>query len=45
MKRAQLDEPAAYRRLQQLASERNQKMIDVANTILTADQAFNPLGS
>lgn len=44
MKRAKLDEADAYRRLQQLASQKNQKMIEVAQTILTAESAFNPTG-
>jgi response regulator NasT len=40
MKRANLDEPAAFRRLQLLSSQRNVKMIDVARTLVDAEQAF-----
>ena len=40
MKRANLDESAAFRRLQRLASERNLKLIQIAGSIVTADDAF-----
>jgi response regulator NasT len=40
MKRAGLDEPSAFRRLQKLASDRNQKLVEIAQTILTAEEAF-----
>ena len=40
MKRTGLDEEAAFRRLQKLASEKNLKLAEVARTILTADEAF-----
>ncbi len=40
MKHAQLDESAAFRRLQRLANEKNMKLIDIANSIVTAAQAF-----
>lgn len=40
MKRANLDEPAAFRRLQLLSSQRNAKMIDVARSLVDAEQAF-----
>jgi response regulator NasT len=40
MRRAKLDESAAFRRLQRLASERNQKLIQIASSIVTADEAF-----
>lgn len=40
MKRAGLPEAEAFHRLQQLASERNCKMIEVAQTLLDAEQAF-----
>jgi response regulator NasT len=40
MRRASLDESAAFRRLQRLASERNQKLIQIAASIVTADEAF-----
>jgi response regulator NasT len=40
MKRAQLDEQDAFRRLQKTASERNLKLIEAARMIVTADEAF-----
>jgi len=40
MKRLQLDEQDAFRRLQKLASEKNLKLITVARAIVTADDAF-----
>ena len=40
MKRADLDEQTAFRRLQKLACDKNQKMIEIAKTIVTAEQAF-----
>jgi AmiR/NasT family two-component response regulator len=40
MKRSGLDEPSAFRRLQKLASEKNLKLVELARTILTADEAF-----
>jgi AmiR/NasT family two-component response regulator len=42
MKKAGLDEPAAFRRLQKLASDKNRKLIDIAQTILTAEEALEP---
>jgi response regulator NasT len=42
MKRASLDEHEAFRRLQKMASERNRKLADIANMIITADEAFQP---
>jgi response regulator NasT len=42
MKRAGLDEQAAFQRLQRLASDRNQKMAEIARTILFASEAFEP---
>lgn len=42
MKRTGMDENAAFRRLQKLASERNRKLADIAAIILTADEAFQP---
>ena len=41
MKRAKIDEPEAYRRLQKLASERNIRMAEIARMILMAEEAFN----
>lgn len=40
MKRAMLDEQEAFRRLQKLACEKNRKMIDIAQSILTAEEAL-----
>jgi response regulator NasT len=40
MKKAGLDEQGAFRRLQKLASERNRKLIEIAQMILTADEAL-----
>ncbi len=40
MRRTSLDESAAFRRLQKMASERNQKLIQIASSIVTADEAF-----
>src|SRR5262249_47428478 len=44
MKKAGLDEHDAFRRLQKLASDKNRKLIDIAQTILTAEEAMNPPG-
>lgn len=44
MKKAGLDEHDAFRRLQKLASDKNKKLIEIAHTILTADEAFGPPG-
>jgi AmiR/NasT family two-component response regulator len=40
MKKTGLDEPAAFRRLQKLASEKNLKLVEIARMIVTADEAF-----
>jgi response regulator NasT len=40
MKFAALDETEAYRRLQEMASVQNRKLVEVAQTILTAGEAF-----
>jgi response regulator NasT len=40
MKRAGLDEPEAFRRLQKLSSEKNQKMVEIARMIVTAEEAM-----
>ena len=42
MKKTGLDENDAFRRLQKLASDKNRKLIDIAQTILTAEEAFEP---
>jgi two-component system, response regulator PdtaR len=43
MKKAGLDEHEAFRRLQRLASDRNRKLVEVAQMILTAEEAFQPV--
>ena len=40
MKRAELDEQDAFRRLQKLSSDKNQKMVEIARMIVTADEAM-----
>ena len=44
MKKAGLDEHDAFRRLQKLASEKNRKLIEIAQSILTAEEALNVSG-
>ena len=45
MKKVQLDEHDAFRRLQKLASEKNLKLVEIARIILTAEEAFeSPTG-
>ena len=45
MKKAGLDEQAAFQRLQRLASDRNQKMVEIARMILFASEASEPPAS
>lgn len=40
MKKANLSEPDAFRRLQKLASDKNRKLVDIANMIVTAEEAL-----
>lgn len=40
MKKTNLDEHEAFRRLQKLASDKNKKLIEIAQMILTAEEAF-----
>jgi response regulator NasT len=40
MKRASLPEADAYHRLQKLASDKNQKLVEIARSIVTAEEAF-----
>jgi AmiR/NasT family two-component response regulator len=40
MKKANLDEHEAFRRLQKLASDKNKKLIEIARIILTAEEAY-----
>ena len=42
MKRARIDEPEAFRRLQKLASDKNKKLVEIAQIILVAEEAFAP---
>jgi response regulator NasT len=44
MKKANLDEHDAFRRLQKLASDKNRKLVDIAQMILTAEEAFGSAG-
>jgi two-component system, response regulator PdtaR len=41
MKHLSIDEPEAFRRLQRLASDKNKKLIEIAETIVTAAEALN----
>jgi two-component system, response regulator PdtaR len=45
MKNVGLDEQEAFRRLQKLAMDSNRKLVEVAQMVLTADEAFKPKGS
>lgn len=42
MKRTQLDEQEAFRRLQKLASEKSRKLVDIAQMVLVAEEAVQP---
>jgi response regulator NasT len=44
MKKAGLDEHDAFRRLQKLASDKNKKLVEIAQMILTAEEAFGSSG-
>src|SRR5262249_21206580 len=44
MKRARIDEPEAFRRLQRLARDKNKKLVEIAQIILLAEEAFAPVG-
>jgi response regulator NasT len=41
MKRSGMDEPEAFRKLQQLASSKSKKLAEVAQIIVTAEQAYS----
>ena len=41
MKKAELDEADAFRRLQKLASDQNRKLVEIARMLLTAEEAFS----
>ena len=45
MRKAGLDEADAFRRLQKLASDKNQKLVAIARMILTAEEAYGAPGS
>jgi len=40
MKRTRLDEAEAFRRLQKLARDKNQKLVEIAKILVTAEEAF-----
>ena len=40
MKRGGLDEAAAFRNLQKLARDKNRKLVQIAEMIITAEEAF-----
>jgi two-component system, response regulator PdtaR len=40
MKATGLDEPSAFRRLQEMAQKSNRKLVEIAEMIVTADEAF-----
>ena len=42
MKQAALTESDAFSRLQRLSNEKNRKLVEIAQSILTADEAFAP---
>ena len=44
MKRGQMDEQEAFRRLQKLASEKSRKLVEIAQMILIAEEAVVPPG-
>jgi response regulator NasT len=44
MKKTGLDENDAFRRLQKLASERNRKLVEIAQILLTAEEAYGSAG-
>jgi len=45
MKQAGLDEEEAFRRLRKVARDRNQKLVEVARIILTAEDGLQPPGA
>ncbi len=44
MKKSGLDEPGAFHRLQKMARDHNQKLAVMARMILSAEEAFRPIG-
>jgi response regulator NasT len=45
MRAAGLSEKDAFRRLQELASEKNQKLVDAAQIVLSLEKTLRPAGS
>jgi two-component system, response regulator PdtaR len=45
MKKAGLDDHAAFRHLQKLANDKNRKLIEIAKMILAAEEALEPAAS
>jgi response regulator NasT len=43
IKRLQVDEPEAFRKLRKLASDGNRKLVEVARSIISADEVFQAL--
>jgi response regulator NasT len=43
MRRLRVEEDEAYRRLRKLASDRNLKLVELAQAILSAEQVFRDL--
>jgi response regulator NasT len=43
MRRLRVDEQEAFRRMKKMASDRNRKLVEVAQTILTAEEVFHHL--
>jgi response regulator NasT len=41
MKNAQLDEPAAFRKMQKLSSDKNRKLVEIARSLVTAEEALH----
>jgi response regulator NasT len=44
MRRASLDEPEAFRRLQTLARNKNKKLVEIAQIIITVEEAYQVTG-
>jgi two-component system, response regulator PdtaR len=42
LQRGPLDEQEAFRRLQKLASEKNRKLVEIAQMIVVAEEAVQP---
>ena len=42
MKRSRLDEPEAFRRLQKIASSKSQRLVEIAASIVTAEEIYGP---